>query len=276
VEPAKNIAKLANEKGIKTINSFMNKDIIKKINKKVDLVMASNVFAHTDKLNEMTASIFSILKNSGTLTIEVQYLVNTLKDLSFDNIYHEHVNYWTLTSLKNYFNKFNAKIFNVEKINTHGGSLRVYITKNKNKKIKKSVNNLLKKEKLFGVNKFKTYEKFSKKVKKAKNRFIINLNKISKDQKIIGYGAPAKASTLLNYFGVNGNSIKFIIDDNPLKNNKIIPGCNIRIYNKDKIPFKPDGIIVLAWNFYKNIKKNNKNLSKKIFNCRSLQGLSKI
>jgi|TARA_B110000438_G_scaffold303757_1_gene367044 nucleoside-diphosphate-sugar epimerase len=276
VEPAKNIAKLANVKGIKTINSFMNKNIIKKINKKVDLVMASNVFAHTDKLDEMTTSIFSILKNSGTLTIEVQYLVSTLKDLSFDNIYHEHVNYWTLTSLKNYFNKFNAKIFNVEKINTHGGSIRVYLTKNKTKKINKNVNNLLKKEKLFGVNKFKTYEKFSKKIEDAKNKFVINLNKIAKDQKIIGYGAPAKASTMLNYFGINDNSIKYIIDDNPLKNNKIIPGCNIKIYNKNKIPFKPDSVVVLAWNFYKNIKKENKNLSKQFFNCRSLQGLSEI
>ena len=164
----------------------------------------------------------------------------------------------------------------VEEINTYGGSIRVYITRNKAKKIHKSVNNLLKKEKLFGVDKFQTYKNFSTKIENAKNRFIKNLNKISKNKKIIGYGAPAKASTMLNYFGVNNDSIQFIIDDNPLKNNKIIPGCNIKIFNKSKIPFKPDGVIVLAWNFYKNIKKDNQNLSKKIFNCRSLQGLSEI
>ena len=275
IEPAKNIAIIARKKGIKTINSYMDKSVVKKINKKADLVLASNVFAHTDKLDEMTSSIFKVLKKNGTLIIEVQYLLNTLKDLSFDNIYHEHVNYWSATSLNKYFSRFGAKIYKIEEINTHGGSIRVYITQNKLKKTDNSVRKIFKKEKLFGITKFETYKKFSKKVEDAKKNFIYNLNKISQKKNVVGYGAPAKASTMLNYFGVK-DKIKYIIDDNPLKNRKIIPGCDIKIYNKHSMPFKPDVILVLAWNFYKDIKNKNRKLSNKFFNCRALQELPEI
>ena len=129
IEPAKNLAKLANKKKIKTLNGFLNKKIIKKIKKNADIILASNVFAHSDNLKEMAECMLKLLSNKGTIIIEVQYLMNTLKDLTFDNIYHEHYNYWSLTSLKNFFDQFKAKIFKVEKIQTHGGSLRVYIKK---------------------------------------------------------------------------------------------------------------------------------------------------
>ena len=109
--------------------------------------MASNVFAHSDKLEEMAECMFELLSKKGTIVIEVQYLMNTLKDLTFDNIYHEHYNYWSLTSLVNFFKKFQGKIFRSEKINTHGGSLRIYIKKDKNVKIESSVKKMLKRKK---------------------------------------------------------------------------------------------------------------------------------
>ena len=143
IEPAKNLAKLANKNKIKTFNGFLEKNSIKKIKKNADLVLASNVFAHSDKLKEMAECMFKLLVKNGTLIIEVQYLLNTLKDITFDNIYHEHYNYWSLTSLINFFNQFDSKIYRVERINTHGVSIRVYIKKSKKIKIEKSVKDLL-------------------------------------------------------------------------------------------------------------------------------------
>ena len=135
IEPAKNLAKLANKNKIKTFNGFLEKKNVKKIKKNADLILASNVFAHSDKLKEMAECMLILLSKKGTIVIEVQYLMDTLKDLTFDNIYHEHYNYWSLTSLINFFNKLDAKIFKSERINTHGGSIRVYIKKDKKVKI---------------------------------------------------------------------------------------------------------------------------------------------
>ena len=127
VEPAKNLAKLSNKNKIKTFNGFLESKNLKKIKGNADLILASNVFAHSDKLKEMAECMLKLLKNNGTIVIEVQYLLNTLKDLTFDNIYHEHYNYWSLTSLINFFSKLDSTIFKVERINTHGGSIRVYV-----------------------------------------------------------------------------------------------------------------------------------------------------
>jgi nucleoside-diphosphate-sugar epimerase/quercetin dioxygenase-like cupin family protein len=121
IEPAKNLAKLANKNKIKTFNGFLEKKNLKKIKTNADLILASNVFAHSDKLKEMAECMLMLINKKGTIIIEVQYLMNTLKDLTFDNIYHEHYNYWSLTSLVNFFNQFNAKIFRSECVDTHGG-----------------------------------------------------------------------------------------------------------------------------------------------------------
>ena len=224
VEPAKNLAKLANKNKIRTFNGFLEKKNIKKIKKNADLILASNVFAHSDKLKEMAECMISLLSKKGTIIIEVQYLMNTLKDLTFDNIYHEHYNYWSLTSLVNFFNQFNVKIFRSEKVNTHGGSIRVYIKKDKKVKIERSVKKMLKEEEKFGIKNFQTYQKFGEKIYKIKENVLVNIKKIKENNKIlIGYGAPAKASTALNFFGIS-KEINFIVEDNKLKHNKLIPG----------------------------------------------------
>ena len=271
IEPAKNLAKLANKNRIKTFNGFLEKKILKKIKKKADLILASNVFAHSDRLKEMADCMIQLLNKNGTIVIEVQYLLNTLKDLTFDNIYHEHYNYWSLTSLVNFFNQFNAKIFKAEKIDTHGGSLRVYIKKVHKVKIENSVNKILKEEEKYGIKEYKTYQKFGEKVHKIRENTIENLKKIKKkNELVIGYGAPAKATTALNFFGVT-KEIDFIVEDNKLKHNKFVPGVKIPIKNKDKIKNKKNTIVVLAWNFYQDIKKNNSNLSNNIINIKDLE-----
>ena len=271
IEPAKNLAKLANKDKIKTINCFLEEKNLKKIKKNADIILASNVFAHSDKLEEMATCMLKLLKNNGTIIIEVQYLLNTLKDLTFDNIYHEHYNYWSLTSLVNFFKQFNAKIIRAEKINTHGGSLRVYIKKDKNSKIDKSVKSLLNEEEKFGLKKYSTYKDFAEKIYTIQKNVKKNIQKLkSNGKKLIGYGSPAKATTALNFFGVS-SEIDFIVEDNKLKHGKFVPGVNIPIVSKDKIVDKNNTILVLAWNFYEDIKKNNTKLSDSFVSIKDLE-----
>ena len=250
--------------------AFLKKKNLKKIKKNADLILASNVFAHSDNLKEMAECMKKLLKKNGTIIIEVQYLLNTLKDLTFDNIYHEHYNYWSLTSLINFFKQFNLTIFRAEKINTHGGSIRVYL-KNGNIKVENNVKSLLREEDNFGIKKFSTYQKFADKIYKIRKNVINNLDQLKKENKeIIGYGSPAKATTALNFFGVT-NQIDFIIEDNKLKHNKFVPGVKIPIFSKNKIKKKVNQILVLAWNFFDEIKKNNSNLSENFINIKDLE-----
>ena len=271
IEPAKNLAKLANKNKIKTFNGFLEKKNLPKIKKNADLILASNVFAHSDKLKEMAECMFSLVSKKGTIIIEVQYLMNTLKDLTFDNIYHEHYNYWSLTSLVYFFKQFNATIFRSEKIETHGGSIRIYLKKAKKVKIEKSVKEMLKEEENYGIKDFRTYKNFGDKVYKIRENVLSNIKKIKKNnKKIIGYGAPAKATTALNFFGIS-REIDFIVEDNKLKHNKFIPGVKIPIKKKSHIKNKNNTLLVLAWNFYKDIKKNNSNLSDNFVNIKDLE-----
>ena len=271
VEPAKNLAKLANKNKIKTFNGFLDKKNLKKIKKNADLILASNVFAHSDKLKEMAECMLQLISKKGVIIIEVQYLMNTLKDLTFDNIYHEHYNYWSLTSLINFFNQFDATIYKSEKVDTHGGSIRIYVKKNKKVKVESSVKKMLNEETKFGIKKFKTYQEFGNKVYQIRKNVRKNIKKLrDKNNLIIGYGAPAKATTALNFFGIS-KEIDFIVEDNKLKHEKFIPGVKIPIKNKSHIKDKNNTLVVLAWNFFKDIKKNNDNLSDNFINIKDLE-----
>ena len=271
IEPAKNLSREANKKKIKTFNGFLDNKNLKRIKKNADLILASNVFAHSDELKVMADCMLKLLKNSGTIIIEVQYLLNTLKDLTFDNIYHEHYNYWSLTSLINFFKNFEGKIFRAERISTHGGSLRIYVKKGKKIKIENNVKNLLKEEEQFGIKNYNTYLEFAKKVYKIRDNVIKNINKLKSDNKsIVGYGSPAKATTALNFFGIS-NEIECIVEDNKLKQGKFLPGMKIPIKSKKKIKEKPDCALVLAWNFFEEIKKRNNNFAHKFISVKDLE-----
>jgi SAM-dependent methyltransferase len=275
VEPAKNIADLANENNIYTINSYFNNEILKLVTDKIDIITASNVFAHSDELEQITNIVFKLLKPDGVFIIEVQYLLDTIKDLTFDNIYHEHVNYWCVTSLNNFFNRIGYTIVDVEHIDTHGGSIRVYIKKEKDS-ICENVKNFLKNEKEFGLTEYNTYISFSERINIIKNNVKNNIKKLKeKNFKLVGYGSPAKATTALNFYNITNEEIDYIIEDNDLKHNKIIPNVRIPIYSKEKLnDGLPDIIIVMAWNFFENIKNNNQDLINKgvkIINIKDLE-----
>ena len=264
VEPAKNIAKMANDADIPTMNKYFDCDIVDDIkyeHGKADLITASNVFAHADNLEEIAVSAFDLLDDKGCFVIEVQYLVDTINDLTFDNIYHEHANYWSVTSLNNFFNRLGYKINKVEHIDTHGGSIRVYI-KGKSYIPHVSVREFLEREEEFGITEYKTYLDFADRVEQAKSNVVKNIKDLKdKGLTLVGYGSPAKATTSLNYYGITTNEIDYIVDDNPLKHNKILPGVRIPIYSREKLNENlPDIIIVMAWNFFDEIKSNNQDL----------------
>ena len=276
IEPAKNLADIANKNGIKTFHGYLDEKALNPIKNGADLLLASNVFAHADDLKSMAESMKRLIKPEGKIIIEVQYLLNTIKDLTFDNIYHEHTNYWSLTALYRFFENLELKIFDVEEINTHGGSIRIYISQEKNIEIKQTVKEFLEKEKEFGLNKISTYLDFGKKVENLKKEVVKNLKNLKKKYpNIVGYGAPAKASTTLNYFNIK-EEIEFIVEDNPLKHGKFIPGVNISIVSKKKIKDKNSAILVLAWNFFDEIKKDNTNLSNSFINIKSLEKKNEI
>lgn len=262
VEPAKNIAKVANKNKITTLNAYFDTKTAKKIIKtygKAKLITASNVFAHSDKLVEIANSAFDILDTDGTFIVEVQYLLNTVQDMTFDNIYHEHVNYWSVSSIKNFFDNLNLQVVKVEHVNTHGGSIRVYI-KNLGSSIDSSVAEFISKEQQ--ITNFESIKEFGIKVQQTKKNVQNNLNKLKQKYDVIcGYGAPAKATTSMNYYGITSNHLVYTVDDSPLKTNKFIPGVNIPIKNREYfLNNLPKVVIVLAWNFFDAIKKNNQEL----------------
>jgi hypothetical protein len=265
VDPAVNVAKIANDSGIETLNSYFDTEaantILEKYGKS-DIVTASNVFAHSDFVKEIANDAFRILKTEGAFIVEVQYLLDTIKDLTFDNIYHEHVNYWSVTSIKNMFEKLGYEVFHVEHVDTHGGSIRVYVQNPQAREIEESVNLFLEEEKNFGLQDFSTYEEFAKRILREKHN--VNQNfKMMKDRgmRIVGYGSPAKATTALNFFETGTQYLDFIVEDNSLKHGKFLPTLKIPILPKAALSkVAPDVVVIMAWNFAAEIVKNNQDL----------------
>ncbi len=271
IEPAKNLADLANKNGINTFNGFLDEKAENPVKNGADLLLASNVFAHADDLKSMAQSMKKLIKPDGKIVIEVQYLLNTIKDLTFDNIYHEHTNYWSLFTLNKFLKELDLFIFKVEKINTHGGSIRVYVSQDSSIKIDETVKKMIEEEEKFGLRKLSTYINFGKKIQNLKNQVLENIKILKEKNKyIVGYGAPAKATTALNFFNIK-NEINVIIEDNELKHGKYLPGVNIPISSKKDLKLKDPMVLVLAWNFFDEIKKGNSDISSKFISIKSLE-----
>lgn len=255
VEPAINIAKIAEENGIKTINYFFSEVTAKKIvkeNGKADAITATNVVAHTNDLDELLKGVSYLLKEDGFFVIEVPYLVDLLDNIEFDTIYHEHLSYFAVRPLKRLFEKHNFKIVNVERVMIHGGTIRVFVSKQESSyKINETVSQLISLEIEKGLHEVTTYRKFAERVEKLKADLVGLLQKLkSENKKVIGYGAAAKGNTLLNYYRVGPDLIEFIADLSPMKQNKFTPGTHIPVDNPERIyDAKPDYMLILAWNF---------------------------
>ena len=256
IEPAKNIAKIAVENGIPTISEFFNSKTAQMIlnsGRKADLLIAFNVLPHVPNLNDFILGLKQILSDKGIIVIQFSaYLLDVIELGEFDMIYHEHFSYFSLLTAQKIFESHDLKIFDVDELITHGGSLRLYVTHKENTQIIPSNNTLvvLEKEKKFGLEKLSTYEEFSVHVSKIKMDLQNLIKNIKNDSKnIVCYGAPAKGNTLLNYCNITNNQIDYTVDKNPHKQNLFLPGTHIPIYSPEKIQeTKPDYVLILPWN----------------------------
>tara|TARA_B110000027_G_scaffold5982_1_gene5504 strand:+ start:7629 stop:8846 length:1218 start_codon:yes stop_codon:yes gene_type:complete len=267
VEPTKPAADIAIRDGIKTYNDFFSSSFVKKkkLKKTSKLIIANNVFAHIPNINDFTKGVHEMMEDEGVFTIEFQHLLNMLKFSQFDTVYHEHYSYLSIIFLKNLFKKYDLKIWKIEKLNTHGGSLRVYVSKKKsNYKIQPSVKKIINEEILFGLKKIKTYKKLQNDAKEIKNNLVQFFNK-NQDKEIHAYGAAAKGIILLNYCGITDKKIKYIYDAGKLKINKYIGGPKIKILQPNKIKNKKiDYMLILPWNLKKEISQYVRKENKKI------------
>lgn len=261
IEPTESTAKISRDKGIDTITEFFGTSLANKLakNQKPDLILGNNVLAHVPDINDFINGVSILLSENGFATFEFPHLLQLMKLNQFDTIYHEHFSYLSLISLEFILDRFNMEIFNVDKLTTHGGSLRIYI-KHKNSKIyeiKEIVLKIKKEEIIFGLTNIESYQGFQNQVLQIKLEFynFIN-NAIKEKKKVASYGAAAKGSTFLNYCGAKTDMINFVIDRADSKINKFMPGSHIPILNENTLLVeKPDYIIIFPWNIKNEVVK---------------------
>ena len=260
IEPAKNVAKVAEDKGIETIVEFFGEKLAKKLvseRTKANLIIGNNVLAHVPDINDFVKGISILLEINGVVNIEFPHLLQLIKHNQFDTIYHEHFSYLSLNTVKKIFEFHNLIIFDVEEIPTHGGSLRIYAKHktNENFEIRNSVNDLLEKEKDFGLIDLSFYLEFSKKVEMVKKQLIEFFNKTKQSgKKIVCYGAAAKGNTLLNFCEIKNEHVEYVVDKNPHKQGLYLPGSHLLIKKPEEIKnTKPDFVIILPWNIKEEI-----------------------
>ena len=268
IEPCKNVAKITKQKKYKTIDKYWTKNLARSLTKKnnCDLIYSANTLSHIENLKETFGAINLALSKNGVLILEGPALLPCIKNNIYDQFYCEHIYVFSTIALNEILKNFNLEIFDLNILNTHGGSTRYFIKKKYNKKykIKKKVKKEISKEKKFGLNKFETYLSFSRRVNKSKEELIKILKKLRKDnKKIIGYGATAKSCTVLNYCKINDKYIRYFLDTTPDKINKYLPGSKIKIKKYRKLLKKDADVVFLgAWNFKKEILKKEKNFKK--------------
>lgn len=260
IEPAANVAKVAEEKNINTIVEFFTEELAKDIvrdHKKADLIIGNNVLAQVPDLNDFMKGVKILLAPNGIITFEFPHLIQLVKQRQFDTIYHEHFSYFSFYTIEKIFLYHGLKIFDVEKLTTHGGSLRIYgcHVDDSTKSISNNVDRLRDNEITEGITNLEYYANFQENIFTIKREildFFIGAKKNNK--KICGYGAPGKGNTLLNFCGIRTDFLAFTVDKNPYKQGKFLPGTHIPIYPPEKIAeYKPDYIFILPWNLKNEI-----------------------
>ena len=252
IDPAKNIAKIANEKGIKTLPEFfglnLSRKLVDKENIKADLFYGANISAHVPQIVDFAKGVKVVLQDRGTAVFESPYLMGLLEN-KFDTIYHEHVFYYSLIALQNLYKKAGLEIYDIEFVNMQGGSLRIYVSHPCVYKISSRVKELAKKEIKDGLDKINVYKKMNENISNLKKDILSLLKKIKKEGKAIaGYSAPAKGVILLNYFGIR-KYLNFIVDKSTAKQGLYVPGTDMEVLSPDKImKDKPDYLFVFCWN----------------------------
>ncbi|MFC2035023.1 class I SAM-dependent methyltransferase [Chloroflexota bacterium] len=257
IEPARNIAKVAEENGIRTLCEFFSNTLaqqLKDTGKQADIVFANNVLAHVANLNDVVTGIQTMLKENGVAIIEVPYIKDMIDNCEFDTIYHEHLCYFSATALDQLFKRHDMVVNMIERIPIHGGSLRLFVT-HLSENNPNSIEEFLIEEAGWGVNNLAFYQNFTNKVNELRQRLLNLLQGLKGSGKsIAAYGAAAKGSTLLNYFGIGLETIDFVVDRSTYKQGHYMPGTHQPIYAPVKLLEEmPDYILLLTWNFSEEI-----------------------
>ncbi len=253
VEPADNVAEVARDKGIDSISEFFGKQLAQSLvekGKSADLLLGNNVLAHVPDINDFVAGMEILLKPEGVITMEFPHLLRLIDQNQFDTVYHEHFSYLSFSTVKTIFNQHGLDLFDVEELETHGGSLRIYACHTNAQPVSNQVDELIKREVDAGLSDIKTYQEFARTTEIIKRDIFQFLSHLKEDGKtIVGYGAPAKGNTLLNYCGIGSDFIDYTVDRSPHKQGKYLPGTHIPVYPVEKIlETKPDYVLILPWN----------------------------
>ncbi len=255
VEPTTSTANAARAKGIEIVEAFFGVTLAERLvaqGKQADLTAANNVLAHVPDINDFVAGFSVLLKPTGVATFEFPHLVQLVSENQFDTIYHEHYSYLSLTAVKRIFEHNGLNVFDVEKLPTHGGSLRVYAQRSDlgMREFSQNVTELLDFEATAGITTPDFYNGFQSKADQVKNDFLVFLIEAKRAGKTVaGYGAAAKGNTLLNYAGVRPDLLPYVVDRNPAKQDKFLPGCRIPVVAEDQLKqTRPDYVVILPWN----------------------------
>ena len=255
VEPTASTAAAAKEKGLEIVEEFFGVELADKLvtmGKQADLTVANNVLAHVPNINDFVAGFTRLLKPNGVATFEFPHLMQLVKHTQFDTIYHEHFSYLSLTAVNQIFDHNGLQVFDVEEISTHGGSLRIFAQRKDQgqHQVNAAVGELLTRESTTGVTTEAYYANFQQRANRVKQDLIDFLIKVKREgKKVMAYGAAAKGNTLLNYAGVRPDLLSAVIDLNPAKQNKYLPGSRIPIFDESIIrQQKPDYVLILPWN----------------------------
>jgi 2-polyprenyl-3-methyl-5-hydroxy-6-metoxy-1,4-benzoquinol methylase len=255
VEPAENVAQAAEKRGIRTLAKFFGVRTARELQaggQQADLIVGNNVLAHVPDLRDFVSGLKLVLKPHGTITVEFPHLLRLIAGNQFDTIYHEHFSYFSFWTAENIFAKHGFTVFDVEEIPTHGGSLRVYVchAEEDTRKPHSRVSELREREIAAGMCSLETYSRFGESVRETKRallEFLIGVKRAGKS--VVGYGAPAKGNTLLNYCGIGRDFLDYTVDVSPHKQGHFLPGTHIPIHHPDMIRrTRPDYILILPWN----------------------------
>ena len=260
VEPAVNVAKVAEQKGVSTLVKFFGCQTALEMvanGQMADLVIGNNVLAQVPDINDFVGGIRIVLKPGGVATLEFPHLVRLMQENQYDTIYHEHFSYFSLITVEKIFAAHGLVLFDVDEIPTHGGSLRIYLrhVEDGSKPVTADVVNLRNRELGAGLNKMAAYTTFSEQVMESKRKLLDLLIRLRREGKrVAGYGAPGKGNTLLNYCGIRTDFLEFTVDRNPYKQGRFLPGTHIPIYPVEEIRNRrPDYIVILPWNLKNEI-----------------------
>lgn len=255
IEPTTSTANAARAKGLEIVEDFFGVKLAMQLveqGKQADLTAANNVLAHVPDINDFVGGFAALLKPAGVSTFEFPHLLRLVTENQFDTIYHEHYSYLSLTAVKRIFESNGLSVFDVEELPTHGGSLRVYAQRKDTgvRELSQNVANLLERETAAGMNSIAFYSGFQVKANKVKNdltAFLIEAQR--KGKTVAGYGAAAKGNTLLNYAGIRPDLLSYVVDRNPAKQDKFLPGCRIPIVAEEHLKQdRPDYVVILPWN----------------------------